>query len=116
MSETIHVSEKTFEERVLASKHPVVIDFWADWCAPCHRVAPVLDEIAERYEGRAVVAKVNVDEEPELARRHGIRSIPTFLFVRGGEVVDRAAGVLTRQRLDARLEALLSALDHEAPR
>lgn len=108
MSETIHLSEKDFDERVLASEQPVVIDFWADWCAPCHRVAPIVDEIAERYQGRAIVAKVNVEEEPELARAHGIRSIPTFLFVRDGEVVDRAAGVLTRQRLDARVEALVS--------
>jgi thioredoxin 1 len=109
MSSAIHVSEVSFDEQVLASKQPVVIDFWAEWCAPCRRIAPLLDEIAERYEGRALVAKVNVDEEPDLVEQHGIRTIPTFLFVRDGEVVDRASGVLTRARLDARIDALLAA-------
>ena len=114
MSAAIHVSGTNFDEQVLASEQPVVIDFWAEWCAPCHRVAPLLDEIAERYEGRARVAKVNVDEEPDLVQQHGIRTIPTFLFVRDGEVVDRASGVLTRARLDARIDALLAA--PEGPR
>ena len=108
MPQVIHVSPGDYDCRVLGSNEPVIVDFWADWCAPCHRLAPLLDEIAERYDGKAVVAKVNVDDAPELVERHGIRTVPTLLFVRGGEVVDRAPGVPSRARLDARVEALLT--------
>lgn len=115
MSEAIHVSRRDYAERVLDSDRLVIVDFWADWCAPCHRVAPLLDELAERFDGRALVAKVNVDEEPGLVQQNEIRTIPTFLFVRDGQVVDRASGVLSRARLDARVEALLGDEEPTAP-
>lgn len=107
MSAPIHVSKTDFEEQVLASNVPVVVDFWADWCAPCHRVAPVLDELAATYAGKAAVAKVNVDDETELARKYSVRSIPTFLFFRDGQVVDRLSGALPKAQLTEHFEALL---------
>jgi len=106
MSKIIHVSSKQFDEQVLGSEVPVVVDFWADWCAPCHRVSPILDELAETYDGQLRVAKVDVDAEAELSERYAIRSIPTLLFVRGGEVVDRLSGVMPKAELGERFEAL----------
>ena len=107
MSAPIHVTKDSFEDQVLASELPVVVDFWADWCAPCHRVSPILDELAATYAGRALVAKVNVDDEHELAGKYAIRSIPTLLFVRNGEVVDQVSGALPKGQLAERFEALL---------
>ncbi len=107
MSQPIHVSQAHFGEQILASELPVIVDFWADWCAPCHRVAPILDDLAASHEGRAIVAKVNVDDEPELAKEYGIRSIPTFLLVRDGEVVDRVSGALSKKQLEDHVDSLV---------
>ncbi len=104
---------QNFEKEVLQSEKPVLVDFWADWCAPCHQVAPTIAALAAEFEGRATVAKVNVDEEPELAARYGIRSIPSLLLFQRGEVADRLVGVQSKALLAERLEAASRAAESE---
>src|SRR5216110_1962782 len=87
---TIHLTEQTFDEALLATQGLVMVDFWAEWCGPCRAVAPVLEQVAE--ESGVSLMKVNIDENPGLAARYGIRSIPTILFVKDGEIVDRVVG------------------------
>ena len=94
MSEPIHVSDAAFEEQVLQSDIPVVVDFWAPWCTPCKMVAPTLDKLAKEYNGKLKIAKVNTDEDPEWATKFGVQGIPTMLFVSGGKVVHRQVGAL----------------------
>ncbi len=106
---TVTLTEENFEREVLASEGPVLVDFWADWCAPCHRIAPVLEELASDFEGRATIGKVNVDEQAALAKRYGIRSIPALVFFHGGEVVDQSAGVRPKEALATWLDALVEA-------
>src|SRR5437867_11860671 len=96
---TIHLTEQTFDEALMATQGLVMVDFWAEWCGPCRAIAPVLEELAS--EGRVTLMKVNVDENPELATRYGIRSIPTILFVRQGTVVDRVVGAIPKAVLHA---------------
>ena len=105
----IILTEDNFEREVLKSEQPVLVDFWADWCAPCHRIAPAIEELAHEFDGSATIAKLNVDEEPELARRYGIRSIPSLLFFRSGEVVDRIASVQPKRVLSEKLAELVAA-------
>ncbi len=111
MSESRYVilTEDNFKREVLKSEQPVLVDFWADWCAPCRRIAPVIEELAHEFDGRATIAKVNVDEEPELARHYGIRSIPSLLFFRSGEAVDRLSGVQPKRVLSEKLGELVAA-------
>ena len=92
VAETIHLTEQSFDEALVATQSLVMVDFWAEWCGPCRAIAPVLEEMAETSEGRVTLMKVNVDENPGLAARYGIRSIPTILFVKQGAVVDRVVG------------------------
>ena len=108
-SPVIILTEDNFEREVLKSEQPVLVDFWADWCAPCHRIAPAIEELAHEFDGSATIAKLNVDEEPELARRYGIRSIPSLLFFRSGEVVDRIASVQPKRVLSEKLAELVAA-------
>ncbi|MGA0121657.1 MAG: thioredoxin [Gaiellales bacterium] len=89
---TIAVTQASFQTDVVDSPLPVLIDLWAPWCGPCRQVAPVLEQMAEAYAGRLVVAKVNVDEEPELAAAFGVRGIPTMLLLQGGQVVETMVG------------------------
>ncbi len=98
-SETAHLTEQNFDKALIATQGLVMIDFWADWCGPCRAIAPVLEELAS--EGRVTLLKVNVDENPELAARNGIRSIPTILFVKQGTVVDRVVGAVPKAVLQA---------------
>ena len=105
----VTLTEQNFAKEVLEAKRPVLVEFWAAWCAPCRAVAPVIEEIARDFEGQATIGKVNVDEESELARRYGIRSIPSLLFFRDGQVVDRLAGVARRSVLAGKLEHLVTA-------
>ncbi len=107
-SQFITLTEDNFEREVLKSEQPVLVDFWADWCAPCHRIAPAIEELAHEFDGSATIAKLNVDEEPELARRYGIRSIPSLLFFRSGEAVDRIAGVQPKRVLSEKLTELVA--------
>ena len=98
MSE-IKITKSNFESEVLNSPIPVVVDFWATWCGPCRMIAPVVEEIAEEYEGTIKVGKVNVDEEPELASQFKIVSIPTIVLVKDGNVTTKAIGYMTKDRL-----------------
>ncbi len=97
MSENITGS--TFEEKVLKSDIPVLVDFWAEWCAPCKIVAPVLEEISTEYEDSLRVAKVNVDESPELAEKYQIASIPTLLLIKDGEVLKKQIGAVPKNTI-----------------
>lgn len=106
MKPTIEVNEANFETEVLKSTQPVVVDFWAEWCGPCKMLGPVLDEIATEQAGRAKVAKISVDENPDLAARFGIRSIPTLLYFAGGELREQTVGVVSKKDIVSRLESL----------
>jgi len=105
---SLTLTKDTFSEQVLESARPVLVDFWAEWCAPCHRLAPVVERLAAAFDGRVTVGKVNVDDEPDLARAHDIRSVPSLLVFRGGAVVDRIVGVKSFEDLSARLEHALA--------
>jgi thioredoxin 1 len=106
MKPTIEVNESNFEREVLKSTQPVVVDFWAEWCGPCKMLAPALDEIAREQEGHATVAKVNIDENPTLAARFNIQSIPTLIYFSGGEVRDQSIGVTSKKTIVTKLAAL----------
>jgi len=106
MKTTIEINEANFATEVLNSKQPVLVDFWAEWCGPCKMLSPVLDEVAQEYASRAKVAKVNVDENPALAARYGISSIPTLLYVVGGEVRDQSVGLAGKAAIANKLETL----------
>src|SRR5262245_13752418 len=103
---TVHLTETTFDEAVVAAQGPMLVDFWAPWCGPCRAIAPVLDEIARERAGTATIAKVNVDEQPSLAGRFGVRSIPTLLFVKDGKVVDTLVGAVPKPAILERLDSL----------
>jgi len=106
MKPTIEVNEMNFEREVLQSTQPVVVDFWAEWCGPCKMLAPALDEIAREQQGHATVAKVNIDQNPDLAARFNIQSIPTLLYFSGGEVRDQTIGVVSKKTIVYKLAAL----------
>ncbi len=98
-NEPLHVTDATFEQTVLKSALPVIVDFWAPWCGPCRMVAPILDKVAKEYAGKLVVAKVNTDENQEWAGRFGVQGIPTMLFVANGKVVHEQVGALPEPAL-----------------
>jgi thioredoxin 1 len=108
MNETIHVDDGAFEAAVLKSPLPVLVDFWAPWCAPCRMVAPTLDKIAQEYAGRLVVAKVNTDENPEWATRYRVSGIPTMLFISNGQVVHQQVGAASYNALKQMVDHLLA--------
>ena len=95
-----------FENEVLNSDIPVLIDFYADWCGPCKMMGPVVEKLAEEYDGKAKVGKVNVDEQPALASKFGVMSIPYFAFIKNGELVNHEMGAVPKERLTAKLDAM----------
>lgn len=110
MSEPIHVTDNEFEEKVLQSSTPVVVDFWAPWCGPCRMVAPILDELAKEYGDKVVIAKVNTDENPQWAIQYGVQGIPTMLFVKDGELFNRIVGAAPKPSIKQQVEAMLQAV------
>ncbi len=108
MSERIiHVTDDSFEQEVLQSSDPVLVDYWADWCGPCKMIAPVLDEIAEEYAGKIRVAKLNIDENPNTPPRYGIRGIPTLMLFKQGEVEATKVGAVSKSQLTAFIDSNL---------
>ena len=106
MSELIrHVTDQTFEPEVLESETPVLVDYWAEWCGPCKAIAPVLDQVAQEYNGRLKVAKLNVDDNQEIARRYGIRGIPTLMLFKNGNIEATKVGMVSKSQLTAFLDS-----------
>lgn len=104
---TIEVTDSNFDEIVLKSDKPVIVDFWAEWCGPCRIVGPIVSELAEEYQDKAVVAKLDVDSNPGISAKYGIRNIPTILFFKNGENVDKQVGAVPKDSIESRLQALL---------
>lgn len=110
MSKPIAVTDNEFEKTVLLSELPVIVDFWAPWCTPCKVIAPMLENIAQEYDGKLIVAKVNTDENPKWAIRYGVQGIPTLLFISGGKAVDYQVGVAPANVLKSKANALLQTI------
>jgi len=102
-------SDAGFEQLVLKSELPVLVDFWAPWCAPCRMIAPVLEELAQTYQGRLQVVKVNVDDNPQSSQTYGVMAIPTLMLFKGGEVQDKAVGVVPKEKIETLITAHVKA-------
>ena len=98
-------TDNNFAETALKSDQLTVIDFWAEWCGPCRMVSPIIEELAKDYDGKALVGKVNVDHNPEISMKYGVRSIPTILFIKDGEIVDKQVGATSKANLANKIEA-----------
>ncbi|MEX1063595.1 MAG: thioredoxin [Balneolaceae bacterium] len=107
MSKPIEFTDSNFLDEVEKSDSPVLVDFWAEWCGPCRTVGPVVEELAGEYEGKVKIGKVNVDHNPEVSVKYGIRSIPALLIFRGGEVVDQIIGAVPKNQIKNKLDAQL---------
>ena len=107
MSAAAQVTDSTFKQEVLDNDVPVLVDFWAPWCGPCRMVAPVVDEIADQYDGQIKVVKVNTDDNPQIASQYGIRSIPTLMIFKDGQKVDMVVGAVPKTTLSITLEKYL---------
>jgi thioredoxin 1 len=107
IDEPIHVTDAAFQKTVLESTLPVIVDFWAPWCAPCRMVAPILDKLAKEYAGKLIVAKVNTDEETKYAQQYGVQGIPTMLFIAGGKVLHQQVGAMPERMLRETVEQFL---------
>ena len=102
----LHLTEATFDTEIKSRSEVLMVDFWAEWCAPCRAIAPTLEELSRESAGKVSLAKVNVDESPALAARYGIRSIPTILFIKQGAVVDQVIGAVPKAQLKKKLDAI----------
>lgn len=103
----IEINDKNYEELVEKSGRVVLIDFWAEWCGPCRMLTPIVEELHHEYGEKAIIGKVNVDDNPEITSKHGIRNIPTVLFFKNGEVADKVVGAVPKAKLAEKLDALL---------
>ncbi|MFT4854698.1 MAG: thioredoxin 1 [Algoriphagus sp.] len=106
MAKAIEITDANFEE-IIKSEQPILVDFWAEWCGPCKMIGPLVEELAGDYEGKAIIGKVDVDSNPGVAQAFGIRSIPTLLFFKGGEIVDKQVGAVPKSVLSKKLDAQL---------
>lgn len=108
MSESIiHVTDSTFEDQVLNSNRPVMVDYWAEWCGPCKMIAPILDEIAREYDGRLTVAKINIDENQSTPQKYAVRGIPTLMIFKDGEIAGTKVGALSKSQLSAFIDSVI---------
>jgi thioredoxin 1 len=103
----LEITDANFEELVLKAEKPVLVDFWAEWCGPCRMIGPVVEELHGEYEGKALIGKVNVDNNPNVSAQFGVRNIPTILFIKSGEVVDKVVGAVPKAQLASKLDAIL---------
>lgn len=104
---TLEFTDANFEELVLKTDKPVLVDFWAEWCGPCRMVGPIVSELGEEYKDKVVVGKLDVDSNPNVAMRYGIRNIPTILFFKNGEIADKQVGAVPKSVLAGKIESLL---------
>jgi thioredoxin 1 len=107
MADIADVTDSNFDSEVLQSDIPVVVDFWAEWCAPCRQIAPIVKELAGEYEGRVKMVKINIDEHPQAPSKYGVRAIPTLLAFQGGQVVEQMQGVRPKAALEEMVQKLL---------
>lgn len=103
----VEITDSNFDNFVNQSEKPVLIDFWAEWCGPCRAIAPAVEQLAQEFEGRAIIGKLNVDENSQVPVKFGIRGIPTLLFFKNGQVADKQVGLVSKDVLKTKLEALL---------
>ncbi len=104
---TIEVTDTNFDEIVLKSDKPVIVDFWAEWCGPCRIIGPIINELSQDYDGKAIFTKLDVDSNPGVLAKFGIRNIPTVLFFKNGEIADKQVGAVPKTNLEAKLQVLI---------
>jgi thioredoxin 1 len=108
MGQAVKVDSATWENEILKANELTMVDFWAAWCGPCQMIAPVVEELATEYDGRLKVAKLNTDENPEIASRYQVMGIPTLMFFKGGQMIDRVVGAASKKQFKEKIEALLA--------
>ena len=101
------VTDSNFKEMILEAQMPAVVDFWATWCGPCRMISPIIDAMAEKFEGKVLVAKCNIDDAVDVPTQYGIRNIPTILFFKGGELVDRLVGAVPQAEIESKINSLI---------